>query len=593
MASALPSRVEGIDDNVTALQPEQRSLWDALSADPRFSTLLTTAMGDVVVVTDEAGTIVHANAACERLLGWNVDELVGTPLHQLVPQAAAETLASQRNQTLQSGAEGGAGEGQDLILKHADGRALLAHLSIGALCCSGRTLFVGLLRDQSQTRTLRRRTDASQQTDALTELLNRDAFLQEAQQVLERHHTIWPNQESCMVVLNINRFRDLNEQFGMEVGDQVLKVTAERIASNSPGDTLLGRLSADEFAVVVSLPPEESMEQRGQSLLSAVSAPINGERQPLIVSCSVGVAALDHHGEPAQDLVSRAQIAVRMGRRYGGSRVDVYTPEMDEEIGERIVLTQQLQQASSNGQLYLDYQPIVEMSDKRLSAAEALIRWSHPSLGRIPPDKFIPLAEEEGLIEQITDWVLDTVMEQIAAWGDRSDAPERVFVNCPAGVLLSGALCPRLASLSQKHGIPLHRIGIEITEQTAMQDVDLAAKEITALSDLGISVALDDFGTGFSSLAYLQKLPIRKLKIDRSFVLDLPNNARASSLCQSIVGMSKGLGLEIVAEGIETDEQLSFLRGIGCDYAQGYLLGRPGSPKALTGEEEEPSNAAG
>ncbi|WP_051340400.1 EAL domain-containing protein [Azospirillum halopraeferens] len=380
--------------------------------------------------------------------------------------------------------------------------------------------------------------------------------------------------------IDLDRFKLVNDSLGHEVGDRLLKAVAQAIAGAVRSTDTVGRLGVDEFLVIAEdLAEPKDAGRIGMSVLEALAKPLEVGGHSLFATASVGISTFDGRDEDdATDvaaLLRHADTAMHSAKSGGGNTLRYYRPEMNEEVAARLALERSLRDAIERNQFELVYQPKVDVATLRLLGLEALIRWKHPEKGYIPPTIFIPVAEETGLIGAIGDWVLRTALDQIARWRARQIAPLPVAVNISVRQLTDESALRTVRSLLSETGIDPGLLELEVTETTMMDNIDSIAETLHALRDLGVGVAVDDFGTGHSSLAYLRRLPITALKVDRSFIDDVIANPDDAAIAATIIAMGRQLGLKVVAEGIETAEQLAFLRRHACDEAQGYHIARP------------------
>jgi diguanylate cyclase (GGDEF)-like protein/PAS domain S-box-containing protein len=407
--------------------------------------------------------------------------------------------------------------------------------------------------------------------DALTDLPNRVLFHERLRRAL------WDARRYKHLVgvafLDLDRFKTINDSLGHGVGDQLLKAVATALASCvREGDTV-ARLSGDEFAVIFAeVRHADEVGHVANRILKTLAEPLLIDGHELFTSVSMGITLYPLDDDEAGGLVQNADIAMYRAKESGGNAFQFYTPEMTVKAQERHALENDLRRALDRGEFVLYYQPIVALSSGRVTGAEALIRWQWPGRGIIGPGQFIPLAEETGLIARLGQWVARTACAQAASFG-RPDL--RIAVNCSPRQFQQSNLCDIIAEALEQGRLDGHRLEIEITETLLMQNAAVTLSAMQRLNGLGVTFAVDDFGTGYSSLSYLKQLPIGRLKIDQSFVRDVPGDPNDVAIVRAIVSMAHGLGIQVVAEGVETEAQLAFVRDEGCDAAQGYYFSRP------------------
>ncbi|SDS21618.1 putative bifunctional diguanylate cyclase/phosphodiesterase [Actinoplanes derwentensis] len=412
--------------------------------------------------------------------------------------------------------------------------------------------------------------------DALTGLANRRAFEQALTAAVA---SVSPT----VLLLDLNGFKTVNDRFGHAVGDELLVAVGQRIAAEAPAGSLAARMGGDEFAVLLPSDTETANpEDLAVRLRSAIHRPIRAGGQDLLVGASIGIAEPvgAAAGDPVE-ILRRADVAMYAAKADGG-RYRTYADDLDDAAGEEARLGADLRTALDRGQFHLVYQPIVELPDGRVNAVESLIRWTHPERGNVAPNDFIPVAERNGLIVELGEWILRTACLQYADWWHAGVAPERIGVNVSARQLAEPAFTDIVAAILAETGVHPTRLVIEVTE-TAVFGGGAAVRAVRELSDLGISIALDDFGTGHSSLGLLQTLPVRILKVDKSFVENVTMAGRHAVIATSLIQVANGLGLVAVAEGVETAEQAAELYRLGYRRAQGYHFGRPAPAAAMDG----------
>ena len=414
--------------------------------------------------------------------------------------------------------------------------------------------------------------------DVLTGLPNRMLFNEEVARAA--HRAKRRGDAVAVLLIDLERFSAINNTLGAASGDEVLREVARRLTSGFEG-SLAARVGGDEYALLC---PSAATTDRAVALadevLAGLEAPVLLDRFSLDVEASVGVAVLGEHAEDPAVLVQRADLALAHARSHG-SRVEVYTPAMERSDAPRLKLLGQVRGALAAGQFLLHYQPKVDLQDRRITGVEALVRWQHPELGLLAPDRFIELIEQTSLIGPLTFEVIEQALRQIAAWRRRGIVLE-VAVNLSARNLLDPDLSSRVAGLLLAHGVAAEQLVVEITESAAMSDPDRGVRVLEALREMGVGVAIDDFGTGNASFEYIAELPATELKIDRSFVTDILTRSRDRAIVRSTIDLGRNLGLTVVAEGIESEETLECLAADGCHMGQGFLFARPLPAEELT-----------
>ncbi|HYD30879.1 MAG TPA: EAL domain-containing protein [Azospirillaceae bacterium] len=547
----------------------------------RFVTALLDAAVDGVIVSDHKGIIRAINRACCAMFGFEEGELLGHNLTVLMPPPYSDDHDRYMGTYLETARAKIIGIGRETMGRRRDGTVFPVHLSVGKTKLGNELMFVGIVRDISEKLEAERRAFFLARHDTLTGVLTRTAFFEECEHLLANNPADG-NHYVAFYCLDVDQFSDVNEAYGFHVGDAALKALVARVAEVLPKDTLICRVAADEFAALARVSDPEYGRMLADVLHDRLTASIYAERIWVRLRLSVGAALFDRTSpHTVEEFNAKAKLALQAAQHNGGNAVSFYTPEMAAAATRRTLLTMHLAHAIERNELRVVYQPLVDAKTGRVVSAEALLRWWHKDLGAVSPAEFIPIAEECGLIIPITYWVLEDVVGQLAQWEVGGVLPERVFVNISGLLFTRGNLVRRLSELLAPYPGLRGRLGLEITEQAAVRDLKAAIRTITELSVFGIQAAIDDFGSGYSSLASVQQLPVSKLKIDRSFCMDVPENVRNNALVRAAVGMAHGLGLSVVAEGVETVEQHWFLQSVGCDMLQGYLFGYPMPPETF------------
>jgi diguanylate cyclase (GGDEF)-like protein len=425
----------------------------------------------------------------------------------------------------------------------------------------------------------RGQVDHASMHDGLTGLANRTLLMDRLRQVILAS-TTRAGRPLALFVLDLDGFKDVNDSLGNGVGDLVLRQVAGRLKEAvRPTDTL-GRLGGDEFAIVLPGLDAEAAALAADKLLGVVfNSAFDPGGHELVVAGSLGVAVYPEHGDDPESLLRHANAAMHLAKA-SRSRYGLYAPKQDRRSGERLELVGALRQALAADQLLLEFQPKIECQTGRLAGVEALARWNHPQRGRVPPDIFIPLAERTGLIRPLTRWALDAALRQCHAWRELGLVVP-VAVNLSAHDIQDPVMPEVIASLLAQWDVSPSLLKVEITESSLLVDPDLALGVLTLLADTGVRISVDDFGTGYSSLAYLKKLPVHEIKIDRSFVSDMSSHPRDLAIVRSTIELGHNLDMVAVAEGVEDAPTLELLRELDCDLVQGYYLARPMPGEAL------------
>ena len=514
------------------------------------------------VVLDAQGTIRWVSPAAKRILGRAPEEFVGTKVWEHL-DLDEETAHREILPRLRTGATD-----IELRLKHRDGskRWTLWNAAPDPL---GELVFAAGL-DISERRQAEHQIEHLAYHDALTGLPNRHLFVDRLDHALTRAQRT--EETLAVLFVDIDHFKAINDSLGHTAGDVLLRTIALRLRSSLRTEDTVARLGGDEFTVLVSgLKDPNDLLRLAQKIHSTIKVPVDVASRELTVSASIGVGLYPQDGETAEQLLRNADLAMYRAKELGRDRTQFYTAAMSARLLEHMNLEARLRRALGAGELFLAYQPIMRLATSQVEAREALLRWRDPDRGTIQPSEFIGIAEATNLISEIGHHVIGLACAATVL----RPAGERVSINLSGRQFHDPGLLEIVDRSLRDSGLSPSRLEFEITETVAMQDLERADLILAALHQRGIRLLMDDFGTGHSSLSNLRRLPLHAVKIDRSFVADLPGETRARGIVTAIIAMAHHLGLEVIAEGVETEEQLAFLRAEGCDSAQGFLLGRP------------------
>ncbi|UCE76249.1 MAG: EAL domain-containing protein [Gammaproteobacteria bacterium] len=407
--------------------------------------------------------------------------------------------------------------------------------------------------------------------DTLTDLPNRALLFDRISRL--QHTAHGDGTTFALLLMDLDRFKEINDTLGHHFGDQLLQQVGNRIGQSlREGDTI-ARLGGDEFALLMPATRQAQPVRCAERVMQQLDDSFLIDNIPVQVKVSIGIAVFPEHGDSAESLLQHADVAMYKAK-HSNTGYAIYDPSQDEHSVRRLTLMGELRSAIADRRLTVHYQPKIDLHTGLTTGVEALARWVHPELGFVPPDEFIPLAEQMGAIRDLTDCVFAQAMQESRQWSRRGQSLT-VAVNLSTHCLQDSSLPERLAQLMRTVDFPASRLELEITESALMHDLDTARAILNKLNAMGLKLSIDDFGTGFSSLSYLTRLPVDALKIDKSFVIDMHNNEGNAAIVRSVIDMAHHMGLKVVAEGIETQEAVELLAGLGCDLAQGYFISRP------------------
>ncbi len=528
------------------------------------------SMTDAVFVTSPDGVVKIANTSACKMLGYGEEELLGKGIIAILDERerADFDLAQAAQETRES------------IVRTRAGQTIPVSLT-GSRIDSDDPQFQGIIfvaRNITDRKRAERRIRYLARYDALTKIPNRMQFHHVLQQTIAR--SLRSGQVVAALYLDMDRFKEVNDTFGHGAGDRVLEVLAERLTRSLPKDTVVGRLAGDEFALFVDGLPADAdnrgpIAQLARVLLTEVSRPFQLNQHEVFLSASIGIAFCPRDAENVIDLLRNADAAMYYSKQNGGNTFAFYSPEMNAAAVERLMLKSKLRRALERDELEIKYQPKVDLRTGRIIGAEALLRWRLPGHGDIPPSQFIPLAEETNLILDIGEWVLNRVCMDYRQMQAQGGDPGRISLNLSLKQLRQASFILRCRSVFRRHHVSPTAFELEITETTLMADPQRTVRLLDELYAMGLHLSIDDFGTGYSSLSALQQFPIGTLKIDQSFVRDATEDANDATIVRTIIEMGRSLGIEVIAEGVESQAQLEFLRDNGCHYGQGRLFGEP------------------
>ncbi|MGI8510066.1 MAG: EAL domain-containing protein [Gemmatimonadaceae bacterium] len=565
---------------------------DLRSSELRFRSVTESAT-DAIVAANADNCIVFWNSAAERVFGYPASDAMGKPLTMLMPSHYRAAHTENLKRIAAGGPATILNEAVEVEGLRSDGTIFPMELSVGMWDAGESAMFTAVIRDITQRKQLEEQLAYQAFHDSLTGLANRMLFRDRVDHALARTER---GGHVAVLFIDLDDFKTVNDSLGHGYGDALLSAVASRLLRATRGCDTVARLGGDEFAVLLeAMTSDSDADVVVGRIMTSLELPILIDSREVLVSASVGVAHA-HAGETVDELLRNADVAMYHAKDKGKGTATVFEPIMHKAAVDRLELGADLSHALERQQLFLVYQPIIDLENGGIQGVEALARWQHPVRGIIPPLTFIPIAEESGTILRIGQWVLETACQQLVDWdregswalgelGGQIDSrvPLSVNVNVSARQLQDPALVGNVAAVLVRTGIKPDRLVLEITETVVMQNTKATLETLCALKALGVRLAIDDFGTGYSSLSYLQQFPIDILKIDKTFVDGMVNGGSEAALTETIVALGKALQMRLVAEGVEGSAQRDRLRALGCSSAQGYLFARPLSPTQLSG----------
>ncbi len=542
---------------------------------------------DGIVAVNEAGMIETVNPAIEAVFGYNSGELIDQPAAILLDENIDAFATDHLQEYLKSGNSPYIGNRHEVEGRRKDGSGVPIELAISVLNVGGRHVFIGAVHDITERNQNAARLREMATHDPLTGMPNRAAFMEHLAEAIERAGAA--DRRILVLLINLDNFKSINDALGHEMGDSLIISVGKRMVDYLGNKGYVTHLGADSFSVIVEpvyteqdheitvedLLDEKDARALAGELFELLSRPFIIDAREIFISASVGIGLYPDVAENHTDLLRKVDTALHHAKDMGKANFQFYSSELHSNVRRRLEIETGLRRALEEDQFTVFYQAKVDLDRRVVTGAEALLRWTSPELGFVSPEEFIPIAEATGLVVPIGNWVLRNACMEAMRWEAHSDGPVQVGVNLSAMQFLQGDLIAEVKDSLKASGLPAKRLDLELTESMLVENPERTIETLLQLKDLGISISMDDFGTGYSSLSYLTKFPLDTLKVDRAFVMNLPDDSDAVAIASAIVSMAQQLHLHIVAEGIETDDQVGFLHQLGCHVGQGYLFSKP------------------
>ncbi|KPB04520.1 bifunctional diguanylate cyclase/phosphodiesterase [Bacillus sp. CHD6a] len=551
----------------------------SIISERRFLSVIESA-NDAIIISDSTSTIISWNNGAENIFGFTKKEVVGQKLQTIIPKRYQQAHRKGMDRYIATGEPKVIGKTVELEAVKKDGSEIPIELSLAAWKESDAIYFSSIIRDITDRKRNEKKINQMVYLDPLTGLPNRlllnDRLSLAMDQADQNKHSL------SIMFIDLDRFKYINDTLGHAVGDQLLIEVANRIQSFLGRHETLSRQGGDEFIVLLPQTTASEVTKRAKAIVDALNKSLIVDEQELFITPSIGITMYPTDGKDIDTLIKNADTAMYQVKERGKNNFQFYTPEMNEAVSRKMQLEIGLRKALERHEFTVAYQPQIDVNSNQIIGAEALLRWNHPEWGSISPAEFIPIAEETGLILQIGEWILKEACMQNKRWQDQGYKPLRIAVNISSRQFQQSDLLDRVKNILKETGLESHYLELELTE-SIIQDSKHAVAKMQQLKKMGIHLSIDDFGTGYSSLNYLKTFPIHTLKIDQSFTRNIYADPKDASLVETIITMAHNLNLKVIAEGVETEDQLRFLQQHHCNEAQGYYFSRPISADEMSG----------
>ena len=570
VAMRLEETVTELRKALAELKISQEAL---LESEERYRNVVETAL-DAIITIDEESRILFVNPSAERIFGYSKAEMIGRQLTMLMPERLRDAHLASVKRHIETGERHMPWEAVEFPGLHKSGREIPLEISFCEVIENGKYRFTGIVRDITERKQAEETIKYQAYHDLLTGLPNRALFTDLLNHEIPQMQRT--RSKLAVLFLDLDHFKNINDSLGHAAGDALIQQVAVRLKTGMREFDTLARIGGDTFTILLPLVnrPEDA-KKIVEKVMGSFKQPFIIDAHELRVTASIGISIHPEDGEDAETLLRNADIAMYHAKDQGRNNYQFFNTALNIRTIERILLENRLRQAVERGELLVYYQPLMDIKTQEMVGAEALVRWRHPELGLLNPVQFIPLAEEIGLIIQIDQWVMRTACAQLKAWQETGYPLRYVTVNLSARQFQQPDLAEIISGVLEETGLSPESLGVEITETLAMRDTELTSRSLSKLDSMGIRFAIDDFGTGYSSLSYLKRLPIHKLKIDKSFIQYLISDPDYQAIVSAVVAMAHILKLRVLAEGVETEDELVFLRTRNCDEAQGYYFREP------------------